>query len=50
MQTIDMLMRIHRSPVVQGWQCPICEAVYAPWVIKCKGCGEGKKPDMSAEQ
>lgn len=22
----------------QGWECPRCHAVYAPWVIQCKGC------------
>ena len=23
--------------VQQGWQCPLCGTVYAPWVYKC-GC------------
>jgi hypothetical protein len=20
-----------------GWQCPVCGAVYAPWVASCQG-------------
>ena len=24
----------------QGWQCPICERVFAPSVLECKYCGE----------
>lgn len=26
--------------VTQGWQCPICKRVYAPFVQKCFYCGE----------
>ena len=22
--------------VQQGWQCPICKVVHAPWVLKCE--------------
>jgi hypothetical protein len=40
--------------IAQGWQCPICQAIYAPWVIKCESCGSesgaGKKPEMTEEQ
>ena len=25
----------------QGWQCPVCGRVYAPWVSQCFYCGEG---------
>ena len=24
----------------QGWQCPVCEHVYAPHVSMCKFCGK----------
>lgn len=23
------------NPALQGWQCPVCGAVYAPWVASC---------------
>ena len=23
----------------KGWECPKCGRVYAPWVEKCKYCG-----------
>ena len=26
----------------QGWQCPICESVYAPEVKECKYCNKPK--------
>jgi hypothetical protein len=22
----------------QGWQCPVCKNVYAPWVPRCENC------------
>lgn len=22
----------------QGWQCPVCKAVFAPWVATCFNC------------
>lgn len=25
--------------VQQGWQCPVCKRVYAPWVMACDKCG-----------
>lgn len=25
--------------VPQGWQCPICKRVYAPFVSECFNCG-----------
>ena len=25
--------------VQQGWQCPVCKRVYAPWVQTCDKCG-----------
>lgn len=25
--------------VPQGWQCPICKRVYAPFVSECTNCG-----------
>jgi uncharacterized OB-fold protein len=24
-----------------GWQCPVCDKCYAPWVPKCEDCGSG---------
>jgi hypothetical protein len=31
---------IQVGPVVQyGWQCPVCQCVFAPWVSKCENCG-----------
>ena len=31
------------KPIInQGWQCPICESVYAPKVKECKYCNEPK--------
>lgn len=26
------------TPVRQGWECPRCHAVYAPWVFQCTAC------------
>ena len=25
--------------IQQGWQCPVCKRVYAPWVSSCDKCG-----------
>lgn len=25
--------------VQQGWQCPVCKRVYAPWMAQCLSCG-----------
>ena len=22
----------------QGWQCPVCKQVYAPWIATCRNC------------
>ena len=27
----------------QGWQCPVCKAVYAPWVAVCFNCKQSVK-------
>lgn len=24
----------------QGWQCPVCKSVFAPWNPRCDKCGE----------
>ena len=33
----------------QGWQCPICKNVYAPWICECLHCAEKKnKPTWTA--
>lgn len=26
------------SPAQQGWQCPVCRTVNAPWAAMCMGC------------
>lgn len=26
-------------PAQQGWQCPVCGRVYAPWMAQCLSCG-----------
>lgn len=26
--------------VPQGWQCPVCRYVYAPWMAMCTRCKE----------
>jgi len=26
-------------PPQQGWQCPVCGRVYAPWMSECTHCG-----------
>lgn len=33
------------SPPQQGWQCPSCGAVYAPFMIACLKCTGTTKPD-----
>ena len=27
----------------QGWQCPVCRRVYAPWMAQCLTCGGERK-------
>lgn len=27
----------------QGWRCPSCGSVYAPWMAKCSTCPRGGK-------
>jgi len=29
------------SPAMQGWICPRCGRVYAPWIAVCGTCGPG---------
>ena len=24
--------------MAEGWRCPICESVYAPWMAQCTRC------------
>lgn len=31
--------------VQQGWQCPVCKRVYAPWVSSCDKCGRDEAKD-----
>lgn len=30
--------------VQQGWQCPICRRVHAPWMATCDACGKKAEP------
>ena len=32
----DVYIPYVKTGKVQGWQCPICKAVYAPWVQSCE--------------
>ena len=34
--------------VEQGWQCPLCGTVYAPFVISCLKCNQ-ETNDVSTE-
>ena len=27
------------KPTLQGWECPKCDRIYAPWVVQCPYCG-----------
>ncbi len=29
---------ILKTSVQEGWRCPVCGSVYAPWVMKCDYC------------
>lgn len=31
----------------QGWQCPVCKAVYAPWVMTCQNCKQSVEYDVT---
>ena len=31
-------MYIPSYPINQGWMCPTCGRVYAPWVFSCINC------------
>lgn len=31
-------MYIPSYPINQGWVCPTCGSVYAPWVFSCPSC------------
>lgn len=33
----------------QGWQCPICKTVMAPWQIKCINCSSNAQPLITYE-
>lgn len=35
------------TATVQGWQCPVCKAVYAPSMPTCMHCGP-KKTETTA--
>lgn len=28
--------------IQEGWRCPICGHVYAPWVTECSRCGNNE--------
>ena len=30
---------INLYSIQQGWQCPVCRRVYAPWMAQCLVCG-----------
>ena len=30
----------------QGWVCPVCRAVYAPWVASCLQCPKAETPSL----
>lgn len=32
----------------QGWQCPVCQRVFAPWVQTCPNCPPAKSPVVIA--
>lgn len=31
-------------PAQQGWQCPVCKSVMAPFVTECLRCAQPPKP------
>ena len=35
-----------QQPAQQGWQCPVCRRVYAPWMASCLNCG-GERQTIS---
>ena len=35
-----------RQSAQQGWQCPVCNRVYAPWMASCPNCG-GERQTIS---
>jgi hypothetical protein len=58
MNTAGMLQSAQWPPqgyvqVPLGWQCPICQAIYAPHIGRCESCtsfaGAEKKPEMTEE-
>ncbi len=41
-------MQIQRNPPAQqGWQCPVCRTVNAPWAAICMGCPKTPIPVTS---
>ena len=34
-----MAYGLYSIPPQQGWQCPVCGRVYAPWMSECSHCG-----------
>jgi hypothetical protein len=34
----------------QGWQCPSCRRVYAPWVACCGTCPEADEPSREIHE
>jgi hypothetical protein len=38
------------NPNQQGWECPKCGSVYAPWNPECRICGPKLKIDRDPEK
>lgn len=36
-------------PISKGWQCPICDRVYAPTIIMCPYCGGAETDNVTTD-